>query len=45
MEHPPGRLTLAIRYLANKGPKTRIDALIFLTISYSAIYVLGSPEI
>ena len=45
IEHPPGRLTLAMRCFASKGPKTRIDALIFLTISYSAIYVLGSPEI
>ena len=33
MAQPPGKGTLAEPLEANKGPKTRIDALIFLTRS------------
>ena len=34
--HPPGNDTFASPKCANKGPRTRIDARIVLTISYGA---------
>ena len=38
--HPPGRATLALLNLANKGPKTNIEALMVLTNSYLAFKFL-----
>jgi hypothetical protein len=43
MEHPPGKDTLAFLSLATRGPKTRIDALIFLTRSYGASVLQRPP--
>ena len=41
MAHPPGSETSAQPYFANKGPKIKKDALIFLTKSYETLKFLG----
>ena len=43
--HPPGKETLTLPYLANKGPSTNMEARILRTCSYGASRVFASPDI